>query len=53
MPHGPTCTAGHEWNNYTHDCNELVAVQEGRMRFTLLDEELFLEPGVRSLQLLL
>lgn len=36
---------GHEWNNFTHEANELVAVVEGRMRFTLLDEAFELEPG--------
>ncbi|KAL4422694.1 hypothetical protein ABPG75_008891 [Micractinium tetrahymenae] len=36
---------GHEWNNFTHEANELVAVVEGRMRFTLLDESFNLEPG--------
>lgn len=24
---------GHEWNNFTHECNELVTVAEGRMRY--------------------
>lgn len=36
---------GHEWNNFTHEANELVTVVEGRMRFTLLDEAFELEPG--------
>lgn len=36
---------GHEWNNFTHTANELVAVVEGRMRFTLLDDSFELEPG--------
>lgn len=36
---------GHEWNNFTHTANELVAVAEGRMRFTLLDDSFELEPG--------
>ena len=36
---------GHEWNNFTHDANELVAVVEGRMLFTLLDDSFELDPG--------
>jgi hypothetical protein len=35
------CFAGHEWNNFTHDANELVTVVQGRMRSTLFE----LEPG--------
>ena len=36
---------GREWNDFVHDTNELVTVVEGRLRMTIGDEALIVEPG--------
>ena len=34
-----------EWNNFVHDCNELVTVAEGRLEMTVGDQIDILEGG--------
>ncbi len=34
-----------EWNNFVHDCNELVTVAEGRLEITVGDQIDILEGG--------
>ncbi len=36
---------GREWNDFVHDTNELVTVVEGRLRMTIGDGALIVEPG--------
>jgi mannose-6-phosphate isomerase-like protein (cupin superfamily) len=36
---------GREWNDFVHDCDELVTVAEGRLRMTIGDESHIVEPG--------
>ncbi len=36
---------GQEWNNFVHDCNELVAVAEGRLEMMVGDHTDILEEG--------
>jgi quercetin dioxygenase-like cupin family protein len=36
---------GREWKDFVHDTNELVTVVEGRLRVTMGDQTVVLEPG--------
>ena len=36
---------GRAWRDFTHDCNELITVVEGRLQLTLEGVDLVLEPG--------
>ncbi len=36
---------GQEWNNFVHNTNELVTVQEGRLKLTVGDDQVIAEPG--------
>lgn len=36
---------GRSWNNFVHDCNELVTVVEGRLEMTVAGTRSILEPG--------
>lgn len=36
---------GRAWRDFTHDSNELIAVVEGRLRLTLEEADMVLEPG--------
>jgi len=36
---------GRSWNNFVHDCNELVTVVEGRLEMTVAGTRTILEPG--------
>ena len=36
---------GREWNDFVHDCNELVTVAEGRLRMTIEGESMVIDPG--------
>lgn len=40
---------GRAWRDFAHDCDELVAVSEGRLQLTLEGEETVLEPGDEAL----
>lgn len=50
-----TDSPGHEWNDFVHATNELVAVMVGKLRFTIgteeilskLGNEVFIPKGVR------
>ena len=36
---------GQRWENFTHDCNELVTVQQGRLEMEIEGQILEMEPG--------
>ena len=36
---------GRAWRDFTHDCNELITVIEGRLQLTLEGVDMVLEPG--------
>ena len=36
---------GRQWNDFVHDCNEVITVVEGRMTVIIAGEDLTLEPG--------
>jgi quercetin dioxygenase-like cupin family protein len=36
---------GRSWNNFVHDCNELVTVVEGRLEMTIAGTSTILEAG--------
>ena len=36
---------GQEWNNFVHNCNELVMVAEGRLEMSVGDQSLIAEEG--------
>lgn len=36
---------GREWNNFVHDCNELVTVVEGRLEMRVAGVRCVVEPG--------
>ncbi len=36
---------GREWNDFVHDCNELVTVVEGRLEMTVAGETCAVAPG--------
>ena len=40
--------AGQQWNDFTHACNEVVTVVEGRLRLIVEDRILELGPGDES-----
>lgn len=36
---------GREWNNFVHNCNELVTVVDGRLEMSVAGERCVVEPG--------
>ena len=36
---------GRAWRDFTHDCNELITVVEGRLQLIMGDANMILEPG--------
>lgn len=36
---------GRQWNDFVHDCNELVTVVEGRLKVTVAGQGYVAEPG--------
>ena len=36
---------GQQWNDFVHDCDELVAGEEGRLRMIIGDQSWEMEPG--------
>jgi quercetin dioxygenase-like cupin family protein len=36
---------GRSWNDFVHDCNELVTVMEGRLEMSVAGTRTILEPG--------
>lgn len=36
---------GREWNDFVHDCNEVVTVMDGRLKLTIEGETWLLAPG--------